>query len=209
MKMTRFLLLAALALMSAGAALPTQAAAIKCWTNKEGVRECGESVPPEYSQQGHEVIKKGMVVDETEAAKTPEELEEEKRQAEIEAAKQQQLVEERRQDKVLLATFTNVADIERVRDEQIEALEAQIRVTQSRNEKIQQDLDKRIAAAAAEERAGKEPNEALRKDIESLKRQISNNDDYIAQRRKEQDGIRADYEAKISRFKELTGTATQ
>lgn len=24
-------------------------AAIKCWTNNEGVRECGNRVPPEYS----------------------------------------------------------------------------------------------------------------------------------------------------------------
>ena len=34
---------------------PVQAA-IKCWTNKDGVRECGNVVPPEYSQESHTTI---------------------------------------------------------------------------------------------------------------------------------------------------------
>ena len=43
--------LAAVALL----ALPPMAGAgIKCWTNNDGVRECGNAVPPEYAQQGHE-----------------------------------------------------------------------------------------------------------------------------------------------------------
>ena len=27
-------------------------ARMKCWTNNEGVKECGDTVPPEYTQQG-------------------------------------------------------------------------------------------------------------------------------------------------------------
>ena len=50
-------------------------ARLKCWTNSEGVRECGNAVPPEYAQQGHqELDKSGMVKKETERAKTDEEL---------------------------------------------------------------------------------------------------------------------------------------
>ena len=51
-------------------------ATIKCWTNSEGVRECGNSIPPEYSQQGHtELNSQGVVIEENERAKTAEELE--------------------------------------------------------------------------------------------------------------------------------------
>jgi DNA polymerase III delta prime subunit len=186
------------------AALPAEAA-IKCWTNNEGVRECGETVPPEFAQEGHQVIKEGIVVEQKDRAKTPEELEEEKRQAALQAEEKRRLQEQKRQDQILLQTYSSVADIERARDEQIRALDAQISVTQTRNAKIKQDLDTRIAKAADEERAGKAPNQDLLKDIESLKRQLANNEDYIAARKEEQENIRAEYAARIDRFRELKG----
>ena len=38
-------------------------ATIKCWKNKDNVRECGQAVPQEYSQQRIEVINsKGIVI---------------------------------------------------------------------------------------------------------------------------------------------------
>jgi hypothetical protein len=191
-------------LLAAGSSQPA-AAAIKCWTNSEGVRECGESVPPEFAQQGHETIKDSGVVQETERAKTPEELAEDERKAAEAAQVAAEAKEKARQDSILLATFSTVEDIERVRDEQIAALEATINVTRTRNTKIQQDLDKRIEAAAAEERAGKSPNEALLKDIESLRRQVDNNEQFIEAKHQEQASIRQQYDAKIQRFKELKG----
>ena len=37
--------------------LPSQAhGRIKCWTNSEGVRECGNTIPPEYAQKSHEEV---------------------------------------------------------------------------------------------------------------------------------------------------------
>lgn len=196
--------LAALALLTAGAVQPASAA-IKCWTNNEGVRECGETVPPEFAQQGHAVIKESGVVTETERAKTPEELAEAERKMREEAEAEAAVKEKARQDSILLATFSTIEDIERVRDEQVTALEATISVTKTRNAKIQEDLDKRIAAAAAEERAGKSPNEALLKDIDSLRRQVANNENFIDSQHQEQDEIRALYDGKIQRFKELKG----
>ena len=203
-KTGKYLVVAATLLAGSGLALPASAA-IKCWTNNEGVRECGESVPPEFAQQGHEVIKKSGAVEETERAKSPEELAEEKRVAEEKAAIKEAEQEKIRQDNILLATFSTIEDIERVRDEQITALDATISVTKTRNAKIQQDLDKRIEAAAAEERAGKAPNAALLKDIESLRRQTDDNEKFIEAKHKEQDTIRQQYADKIQRFKELKG----
>ena len=200
----RSFIVAATLLAGLGAGTPANAA-IKCWTNNEGVRECGETVPPEFAQQGHAVIKESGAVENTQRAKTPEELVEEKRKADEQAAIRNAEQEKVRQDGILLATFSTVEDIERVRDEQIAALEATISVTKTRNSKIQQDLDKRIEAAAAEERAGKTPNEALLKDIESLRRQTDNNKQFIDAKHLEQDTIRQQYDDKILRFKELKG----
>ena len=57
-------------------------ARMKCWTNNEGVKECGDTVPPEYTQQGYkELSKEGIVKDETKRVKTKEELEKEREKA--------------------------------------------------------------------------------------------------------------------------------
>ena len=66
-------------------------------------------------------------------------------------------------------------------------------------------MDKLIAQAAAAEREGKPPSETLEKDIQKLKRQIKNNEDFIADKRKEQEVVKADADHDIARFKELKG----
>lgn len=207
MNASRQLLLAALAaatLISVPAQAAGPAKKFKCWTNADGVRECGETVPPEFAQQGHEVLNKsGKVLDEKDRVKTEEELAEAARIAAEEKARKEQEQEARRQDTMLLATFTKIEDIERVRDDQIVAIDATIKVTEARNDKIRQDLEKRVAAAAAEERAGKTPNADLLKDVESLRRQIANNEEFIAEKQGERQQIRDEYAQRIERFKEL------
>jgi exonuclease VII large subunit len=181
-------------------------ARIKCWTNHEGVRECGQVVPPEFAQQGHEELTKhGTVKDEVERAPTEEEL------AEIEARKEQERLEREKQkqqarlDKILMNTFTSVEGIKAARDEKIAALDTTINLTNKRTEKIQEDLDKRIERAAAQERSGKQPSEKLLESINSLKRQIKNNESFIAEKRREQDEIRDSFARDIARFQELKG----
>ena len=181
-------------------------ARLKCWTNSEGVRECGNAVPPEYAQQGHqELDKSGMVKKETERAKTDEKLAEAKRLEKEQAEKDKLAAEQKKKDDILLQTFSSVEDIERARDERVTQLEASIKLTQQRSQKIQEDLDKRIKKAAAAERAGKTPSEALLNDIESLKRQIKNNDKFIEGKRAEQEVIKEDHAKDIAHYKKLKG----
>ena len=180
------------------------ATTIKCWTNKEGVRECGTSVPPEYAQQGHETLnKQGQVIGETKRALTKEEIAEKEKQAAIEREKKQAEEERQRKDKILLDTYTKVEDIEKVRDDNIRVIESRITLTKSRVEKTQADLDKRIQTAANAERDGKKPNEALLKDIDTLRKRIKINQEFIDEREQEIKDVRASYDADIKRFKEL------
>ena len=181
-------------------------ARFKCWTNHEGVRECGEKVPPEFAQQGHqEMSKQGVVVGKKERAKTKEELAEEARLAKIAEQEQKAADEKAKQDKILLDTFTSVSDIETIRDDKLAVIESSITLTKKRSEKTQEDLDERIQAAAAAERAGNAPDEALLKDIEDLRSRIKNNDVFIAGKRKEQEEVKAAAEVDIERFKRLKG----
>lgn len=179
-------------------------AAIKCWTNKDGVRECGDKVPPEYSQQGHqELSKQGMVMEEQKRARTEEELKAEAVKAAALAEQKRIREEQVKQDSNLLKTFSSIEDIELVRDERLKAIDASIKLAEKRTETIQADLDKRIQSAADAERAGNAPNEALLKDIESLRRQINNNNEYIAEKRQEHEETNKEYAGNIERFKQL------
>ncbi len=184
-------------------AMPSQAA-IKCWTNKEGVKECGDRVPPEYSQTGHqELSEQGVVVEETERAKTDEELEEEKKLAAIKAEEDRKAAEQAKKDQILLDTFSSVEDLQMTRDGKIAAIESSISLAQKRNDKLQQDLDKWVEKAAAEERSGKAPSEDLQKDIEKLRGHINDNNTFITEKRAEQEAVKEAYAKDIERFNEL------
>ena len=181
-------------------------ARMKCWVNHEGIRECGNRVPPEYIQQGYqELDKEGIVREEMEPAKTAEELAEARRLAALKAAKQKQEAAIRTKNRVLLQTFSSVSDIERARDDRITALEAIIKLTRVRIEKIELNLNEHIKRAADSQRLGKAPAPALLDDIESLERQIGDNNRFIDQKRAEQEQIRQDHAADIERYKRLKG----
>lgn len=215
MKSANSSLLLSLAL-SATLALPLSAeAAIKCWTNKDGVRECGNAVPPEYSQQETRTLnKRGITTEIKERAPTKEELEEQRRQ---EQAEQQRLEEEKRQqeqeeerrkaqqsyDRMLLSTYLNEEDILRSRDRKLVAIDATIELTRITIEKLQDKLDKEKGSAAALERQGKPLPERTQEDIDSLQKQIEDKKSYIDSKQKERQELIDKYEADIKRFREL------
>jgi len=185
--------------------LPAQAR-IKCWENSDGVRECGDKVPPEYAQKSHkEISSQGITVEESARARTKEELVEDRRLAAVQEEEDRKKTEIEKQDKILLDTYSNTDDIQMTSDGKIAALDSTIKLAKKRNEKIQANLDKRTAEAAAAELAGKQPTEDLLKDIESLQRQIKNNDKFIVDKHKEQEAIKKEYADKIAHFEELTG----
>jgi hypothetical protein len=194
------------AVMLGGFSLSAQAARIKCWKNKDGITECGETVPPEYSQKSHtELNDQGMVIEKTQRAKTKKELEEEAKAKAAAAEEKRKQKEKEKQDRILLYTYSSVDDIKMVRDEQLDAIEANIKVSRKRNEKIQGELDNRMKAAAAAEQAGKKPRASLLKDIDNLKKQIDGNNKFIEKKRNDIEKTKQEYEKKIARFKELKG----
>lgn len=181
-------------------------ARMKCWVNHEGIRECGDMVPPEYIQQGYmEIDKEGIVRDVKERAKTPEELAEARRLAALEAKKQREKEKQQTRNRVLLQTFSSVRDIERARDDRVSALEAAIKMAGVRSENIRLKLNDHIKRAADSQRMGKTPARTLLEDIEALRGQIENNVRFIAEKRIEQEQIRQAHALDIERYKRLKG----
>lgn len=179
-------------------------ARIVCWTNSDGVRECGDSVPPEYSQQGHkEFSEQGIIVDETEAAMTDTELEELKRITAEKAEQKRREEEQKRRDRMLLDTFASVEDIELSRDRKISAIDSSINLAERRIDKLRQEKDRLIKKAAGFEREGKEIPGYITEDISRVDRQITANNEFIADKREEQEVVRARHDLDIKRYNEI------
>ncbi len=187
--------------IAAGSPVP---AAIKCWTNREGVRECGNAVPTEYAQQGHTVYNDhGVQIGAHRRAKSSEELAEAERLAALEAGKKRKAEEMAKADRVLLETFSSEDDLILARDGKISAIDGQIRLLESNIHKAEADLERRMAQVKAIEQRGQKPAAQVLADIESTRGQIATHQANIEAKRREQDSIRRRFDADLERFRNL------
>jgi len=183
-------------------------AALKCWTNRDGVRECGATVPPEYVGQGHEEVNRlGVKLHEQGRSITADEYTAQQaaeRQAKAEA---ERLAAERsrraHEDRMLLETYASEDDILLARDGRIAAVEGEIRFARSTVEKLRADLDLRIAEAAAHERKGQPVPAKLEADITGVRGQIQAQESFIEMKHAEQKQIRAEHDVLHARFIDL------
>lgn len=173
---------------------------IKCWKNNDGFRECGQVVPPEYSQKRIEVInERGITVRVIEGAKTPEQLAEDARLAEEKKRQQEQ----RQYDRNLLITYTKDEDIEAARDKKINALQLSIDLTAGNAKVLERKLNKLRQQAADYERSAKPVPQQLLDDIAELKRQLNNKAKFIVDKEQEIVRLKKQYASDLARFREL------
>lgn len=178
-----------------------QAGKIKCWTNSDGVRECGNIVPPEYAQQGHDVISsQGITIDKVERAKTPEELAEEKRLADIKAEEERLRKEQENRDRILLHTFSSEDEIDMALNGKIAALSTEIRLTKKSLANTEERLAGMSKKAANLERAGKPVPKKLATDIAAARQQADEYKVFIATKEKEVAHINEQFSADKERY---------
>lgn len=181
-----------------------QAKNIKCWHNKNGVRECGRVVPPEYSQSRIEIVnERGLVVDVIEAAKTPEELAIEKEKAELHRLREEERKEKARQDAILLNTYTTERDLILARDNNLKAAQGQIDISKGNLKLLQNNLADLQEHAANHERAGREPPAKLVADINRLSAQIKKKSEIIESKEVTLKEMKDRFARDLKRFREL------
>ena len=179
-------------------------ARMKCWTNSEGIKECGDKIPPEYTQQGYQELSKGgIVLEKKERIKTKEELEKAKKEAAIIAQKEEKERNKKAHDKMLIETFASINEIEVARDQKIEAVESTIKIAQKHIIKLQYLLDDELDQNSLDNQIDGEDKKF--NNTESLKEQISDNKKFIKNKIDEQEKIKKTYIEYISRFKKLKG----
>ena len=202
--LSTFIKFTSLTIVSILISQPVMAAKFKCWTNNEGVKECGSYVPPEYSQKRIETRSdQGRVVEVKDRAKTEAELAEIERLAKLKAIEDAKIAEQKKQDDILLKTFSNERDINMLRDSKIRVIEGILTVTNSNNKALKKQLEKLQKRAANAERRGKKPPENVVADIKAIENRLKKNKLSIESKRAEQKVIREKFAKDLQHFKEL------
>jgi len=190
-------------MLSIGYLAPSQAA-IKCWKNDTGIRECSFTVPLKYRGREIQIMNsQGQVIRTIPADKTPEEKKKAAALAKIAAEKKRIRDERRRQDRILLNTFTTIDDIMLSRDAKLTAIESLIKISESNLGKKRKTLDKYTQRAANFERKSNKVPESILKDIKKAKNKIKESNNFIEKRKQEKLAIFQKYERDITRFKKL------
>ncbi len=192
-------LLIALALSLPGLAF----AQMYSWTDEDGNVHYGDSIPPEYRDQESRELRDGVEVDRVERAPTEEELRERRLQQELaeEAARAAEL--QARDDRRLLSLYGSVSEIERLRDDRIEGLRSQIRLTAANLEELEQNLERVEENLDRYEDRGEEPPEHLLSRYEDLSRQVGDHQRHLMEREDQLEHVRTRFNAEIDRFTEL------
>jgi hypothetical protein len=188
------------------------AAAIKCWSNDEGVRECGHSVPPKFAQKGHdEMTETGVTVSKIDRAKSKEELriqrEEAARTATIRAEEARKKRERDIKDRVLLSTFITEKELAVAHEGQVAAIDIRIGHTERILLQLERSLKQLRSQAAKLERSGKSITPAIRDKIAKLEQQQRDRNTFIESRRLQKAELDAQFSEDLDRYRLLKGSS--
>ena len=204
------LLTCALAILAVALLPLPVSAGIKCWTNDDGVRECGNTVPPEYAQKAHrELTKEGVTVSTTERAKSKEELRIERAEAArteaIRAEKERKIRARKTKDRVLLSTFTTENELALVHEGQVAAIDIRIDHTKQILGQLEHSLEQLHAQAAKLERRGKSITPELESRIAKIQQKMQDSHSFIERRRRQKAEMDVQYASDLDRYRELKG----
>ena len=175
------------------------------WVDKNGQVHYGDSVPAEYAEQDREVLnRQGVSIGREEGTITPEEAA--AKAAADKAARDEQ--KRKLRDRVLLQTYQSVQELEILRDNRLELVDAQLTIQEQSlsNLRAQRAQIQRVAAryAPVNTGPGAEPlPEDLASDLEQSANDIQTQETNLMRRREERENIRKTFEADIERYKEL------
>lgn len=163
-----------------------------------------DSLTQEHIARGYDALSSSMQVIThvpAQRAMTPEEIAaiKTKREAELQQAKD---------DKQLMRLYSGPADAEHARDRQLDAIQLRIDFSNNSLAGLRQRRAAEAQKAAVFERTGKPVPTDLKASISNHDKQIQAAQAEIAQRKAEQEKLRADFEPSIQRLHILTGKPT-
>ncbi|GAC1302974.1 MAG: hypothetical protein NVSMB10_04470 [Steroidobacteraceae bacterium] len=174
------------------------------WVDERGVTQYGDHIPPEFASQEQRVINaQGIETERLEAQKSSEQLAAEEQQrgaAAVQASR----------DRNLLNTYSSVGEIERLRDQRVNLLTDQIKVTGQFLEILNGQM-KRLAASSMRFRPySSDPHappmsDQIAEDLVRVSNDIRTQVENLHEKQSEEATMSAQFDSDIARFKELRG----
>jgi hypothetical protein len=172
------------------------------WVDSDGVTHYGDRVPPEYaSQEQHILNSRGYEIDHRDAQKTAQQLAADER-------KRFETEQSQTRDKNLLSTYASVQEIERLRDQRVQLVADQIKVTNQfletlngRMKKMRTDTQ-RYRPYSDDPKAPPMPDQ-MAEDLVRLTTDMRTQQQNLQQKRAEESSMSIQFESDIDRFKEL------
>ncbi|HJS21320.1 MAG TPA: DUF4124 domain-containing protein [Steroidobacteraceae bacterium] len=196
--------LAALLLLTGALAVGAQTSdkPLYKWTDEKGVTHYGDSIPPQYAKQDRRVLNRQAVeVGLLEGEKTDAERA-------AEAARLKASNNARHRDQVLITSYVSVEQIEQTRDQRLDLIEGQVRVTSQYLDTLEGRLKNLHEQALffkpySSNGSAQAMPDHLAEDLVLTVRDIRTQERSLSSKRAEQDALRAQFQADIDRYREL------
>lgn len=178
----------------------TKSQVIYRYKNKDGVTVLDSKIPPEYVNDGYEIVSRSgkliKVVAPVAQGPDAERLRQEKLRRE----------EQAKEDLQLRRSYSNLADIDAAKSRNLESLRGNINILQANLVSARKRLQDYQAQAAAVERSGRQLPEDLLKNINNLVQEEKDIQAQIKQREQEYTDVEARFDRDKKRFIEITRT---
>jgi hypothetical protein len=200
-----FILAAGAGVMSAqGQSSSGSAKTLYKWVDENGEVHYGDSVPPQYAKQERHVLnERGVEVGKLEAEKTDA-------QRAAEEALRQAATNARQRDQILLTTYVSAEQIEQLRDQRLDLIEGQVKVTSQYLDSLRGRLKNLETQAqlfrpySTKSGTGPLPDQ-LAEDLVRTASDIRAQERNLAGKRTEEATLREQFQSDIERYKQLTG----
>jgi len=185
------------------AAAPGTPGTVYKWTDEKGIVHYGDSIPPEYAQGERSMLNsRGVEVGHIEGTNNAAAVAERARAAEAARQKAQH-------DQFLLSTYLSTKDIEQLRDERLSQEDGQIKASSAYIDSLGarllalQDRASHFKPYSSDTNARRMPDD-LAEELVRVSNESRSQRDALEAKRKEQLNMRAQFEADIARYRELT-----
>lgn len=165
------------------------------YIDKDGVKVISHTIPPEYSQNGYEIITHtGKVLEVVPPAPDPVELKEQ----EAKRAQERELMAEY---EVLARRYSSAEEIYAARDRRLARLDASIAILRSNIGNINNQHEHLMKKAAEIERSGRDVPLQMLQNLEEVRAERRTTEEMLRNRLVEHESIQQEYEKQVLLFK--------
>ncbi len=196
-------------------ASPLPAQEVYRWVDENGEVHYSETLPPDFKDQGHDVLnERGIVTEEDQTLKPEPVLETPKEEVPqflpsdasgLPRAKAlySEAEMQRRMDAFLMLRYESEQEILDAMSIEIKQLSYDRRLLETSWNSMNDALRGQVRIAAQRQRSGQQVSEETARDIQGLQSRLAENNDSLRGLQKREDAIRADFQKQLDRYRYL------